>query len=93
MNNRQYFRIAKALADPQRFKILEAIAGNEEISCGLITERFPVAQATVSHHLKLLTDADIISVRREGQHGFFSCNNNVIEEYLDEIKNRLAIKK
>src|SRR2546427_12421537 len=57
MDPNRFQRIAKALADPRRFEIFEVMAASaDELACGRIVERFPVTQATVSHHLKELTD-------------------------------------
>lgn len=64
-------RVAKALADPTRFRLLRAVAARAETSCQELTELFPIAQATVSHHLKVLAEAGLVSVRREGQFHFY----------------------
>lgn len=89
MDDKQFTRIAKALADSRRFEILKAISERDEMSCGAIAERFPVGQSTVSHHLKMLLDAGLVSVRREGQHGYFSARPEVLEEYIGELKKRV----
>lgn len=60
----QFHKIAKALADPRRFEVFEKIAqAGDEMCCGSISECFPVSQATISHHLKELTDAGLIEPR------------------------------
>lgn len=91
MDDRQFTRIAKALADPRRFEIFEVIAGVEEMSCGAIAERFPVGQSTVSHHLKILADAGLVDVRREGQHGYFLAKAEVLDAYIETMRERLAL--
>lgn len=60
-------RVAKALGDPTRYRLLRAIAARGELSCAELTELFRVAQATVSHHLKVLSDAGLVTVERRGQ--------------------------
>lgn len=60
-------RVAKALGDPTRYRLLRAIAARGEMSCAELTDLFPLAQATVSHHLKVLSDAGLLSVERRGQ--------------------------
>ena len=82
-------RIAKALADDQRFDILEAIAGAEELSCKALVERFPVTQATVSHHLKELLTAGLVAVRQDGQLRLYRSRPEVLEEYLAQLDRRL----
>lgn len=82
-------RIAKALADDRRFEILEAIAGSVELSCKALCERFPIAQATVSHHLKELYTAGLVTVRAEGQMRLYKSCPEVLEEYLAQLDRRL----
>lgn len=88
----QYYRVAKALADPRRVQILEAIASAGEISCGEIASKFPIGQPTVSHHVKLLAEAGLVQVRREGQHGYFRACPEVLEHYVAELKRRLGMR-
>lgn len=71
VRERQAVRVAKALADETRFSLLRAIAAREEISCAELTERFPLAQATVSHHLRVLAEAGLVAVRKSGQFHFY----------------------
>ena len=89
MNDAQFTRIAKALADPRRFEILRALSQDGEMSCGTVAERFPVGQSTISHHLKILVDAGLVEVRREGQHSYFAGNRDVLESYVEELGRRL----
>ncbi len=86
-----FHAIAKALADPQRFEILEMVAAEAELSCGDIAARCPVSQATVSHHLKVLQDVGLLSVRRQGQRHIFSANHGVLEAYLAELSRRTSL--
>lgn len=91
MDDKQFTRIAKALADPRRLDILELIAAVKEMSCGAIAERFPVGQSTVSHHLRVLADAGLVDVRREGQHGYFQANDEVLDAYIETMRKRFAV--
>ena len=90
MDEAQFQRIAKALADPRRFKILEVIAGaGSEMCCGEVVECFEVAQATVSHHLKELVDAGLVESRAEGQFKYLRAQPEVLEAYTGELRRRL----
>ena len=53
-----------ALSDPVRLRIVQALARDGERACG--TFALPLAKATLSHHLKVLREAGIVSVRQEG---------------------------
>lgn len=88
MNTTQFSRTAKALADPRRFEILEAIASTHESDCSTLVDKFPICQATVSHHLKELANAELITVRREGQHCYYQFCPEVLEEYIEELHRR-----
>jgi DNA-binding transcriptional ArsR family regulator len=57
-------RISKALANDTRRLIFEAIVGSKEVNCGAIASQRGVTPATVSHHLKVLSDAGLIECRR-----------------------------
>jgi len=67
MDRAEIEKISKALADETRLKIFEAISENGHMNCGEIVSMRGVTPATVSHHLKILSEAGLISCRREGQ--------------------------
>jgi len=91
MDERRFQKVAKALADPRRFGILQTIAASKsgKICSGNICETVTVAQATVSHHLKELTEADLITANCEGQFKYFAVNHETLDEYLAEVQARL----
>src|SRR6266705_3377160 len=94
MDPNQFQRIAKALADPRRFEIFEEMAASaDELACGRIVERFPVTQATVSHHLKELTDAGLIEIRPEGQFRYCKARLDVLTGYIQELERRAGISQ
>jgi len=75
-------RVAKALGDPTRLELLRRIAAAGEICCKDLVALFPVSQATVSHHLKILTGAGLVSARRQGQFGYYSLLPGAVEEHV-----------
>ena len=94
MDDRRFQKVAKALADPRRFGILQTIAESNagKICSGNICETVTVAQATVSHHLKELTEADLITPNSEGQFKYFTVNFETIDDYITELKSRLKLE-
>jgi ArsR family transcriptional regulator, arsenate/arsenite/antimonite-responsive transcriptional repressor len=74
-------KLSKALADPTRFRFLQAIAATEEIACSVLAARFPITQATCSQHLKVLADASLIAMRREGQFNYYPLVHDILEAY------------
>ena len=89
MEAAQFHRIAKALADPRRFALLEAIGGAPELACQRLCECFPVSQATISHHLKELVTAGLVESRRDGQFVFYHVRPGVIKAYAAELQRRV----
>jgi ArsR family transcriptional regulator, arsenate/arsenite/antimonite-responsive transcriptional repressor len=90
VDSEQFQRIAKALADPRRFEILEYIAKQAEVGCRRLCGCFPVRQATISHHLKELASAGLVESRREGQFVYYRTRRAVFEAYMDELRRRMA---
>lgn len=91
MDDEQFHRIAKALAEQSRLDILREVTAAGELSCGAIVQRSPLSQPTVSHHLKVLTDANLLDVRREGPHGFFCARPDTLERYVSELRRRVGM--
>src|SRR5262249_45681042 len=87
----QFQRIAKALADPRRFEILEHIAQQAEVGCRRLCGCFPVRQATISHHLKELASAGLVESRRDGQFVYYRTRPAGVEGYMDELRRRMAV--
>jgi ArsR family transcriptional regulator len=87
----QFQRIAKALADPRRFEILEHIAKQSEMGCRSLCGCFPVRQATISHHLKELSGAGLVESRRDGQFVYYRIRPAVFESYMDELRRRVEM--
>ena len=71
----------KALADPIRREILNLLKEGK-MSAGEIVEKFPVTGASISRHLSVLKDADLIRDTREGKYIFYELNTSVLEEIM-----------
>ena len=86
MNLVQVEKIAKAFADRTRLKIYEHIARNPQVSCGQLVEVRGVTPATVSHHLKILSEAGLIACRRKGQFILNTADRRVLAAFTKAIK-------
>ena len=71
----------RALADPIRREILNLLKSGR-LSAGEISEHFPVTGASISRHLSVLKEADLIRDTREGKFIFYDLNASVLEETL-----------
>lgn len=92
MDDQKLVRVLKALADKSRFRMVQEIAAAGELSCGQVGERFDLTQPTVSHHLKILADAEVLLVRRERQHAIISVNQNLLDQAASLLPRRLRSK-
>lgn len=71
----------KALSDPIRREILNLLK-HTSLSAGEIVDHFPVTGASISRHLSVLKEADLIRDRREGKFIFYEINTSVLEETM-----------
>ncbi len=71
----------KALADPIRREILNLLKSGR-LSAGEITNHFSVTAPSISRHLSVLMDADLIRDKREGKFIFYEINTSVLEETM-----------
>jgi len=85
-----FHRIAKALADPRRFDILQHIASVDELPCQSLCALTPISKATLSHHLQELQSAGLISVRKEGKFAHLQLNHSLWRDYRRELKKRIG---
>ena len=97
MDRAQIEKISKALADGTRLKIFEAISANEHMNCGDIVSMQGVTPATVSHHLKILSEAGLIACRREGQFMYSQAVPETMEAYMLALakisKNKKSVRR
>lgn len=66
-------KVFKAFCDENRLKILEQLRTGEKCACKLLDE-LHITQPTLSHHMKLLCDADIVQGRKDGKWVHYSIN-------------------
>lgn len=71
----------KAISDPIRREILELLK-NGRMSAGDISSRFEVTDASISRHLSVLKDADLIRDKREGKYIYYEINTSVLEDII-----------
>jgi ArsR family transcriptional regulator len=64
-------KVFKAFDDETRLMIMELLRGGEKCACVLV-EKMPVAQSTLSHHMKVLVTSGVVSARNEGKWTHYS---------------------
>src|SRR5699024_970563 len=86
-------RLMKALGHPARIPIIELLADRDTCICGDITDELPLAQSTVSQHLKALKDAGLIKGEVDGVRTCYCLDEEGVEELsqlLIPLTNRLT---
>lgn len=76
-------QLAKAIAHPARIEILQKIASHGTCICGEIVEHLPLAQATVSQHLKALKEAGLICGEIDGPRSCYCIDYTQLSELKD----------
>ena len=83
-------RTLQALTDPKRREILQML-GSGDKTAGELAAQFNISAPSVSHHLSVLKNADLVRAERNGQTIVYSLNSTVVQEFLQEIMQVLKI--
>lgn len=81
-------RVFKALGDPTRVKLLSLIGageGGEACICDL-TEPVGLSQGTVSHHMKLLTEAGLVTREQRGKWAYFAIDEGALDQAAASLR-------
>ncbi|WP_142963720.1 ArsR/SmtB family transcription factor [Enterococcus faecalis] len=77
-------KIMKAIAEPNRLQILDMISTGEKCACDILDD-FDFTQPTLSHHMKVLIEAGIVTARKEGKWQYYSLVTENIEEFQEVV--------
>jgi len=73
--------VFKALNDPTRRQILELLQ-EKDLTAGEIAAKFKISFPSISHHLDLLKQAELVNAEKDGQYIYYSLNSGVFDEVL-----------
>lgn len=86
LSEAQVNQISRAVADPRRLQILKEISQSErQLVCSDLLAKLPIAAATVSHHLKELEAASLITMERHGKFAYLGLRRDIWEAYLGHL--------
>lgn len=86
METKHIIKVVRALADSTQVNILLKIAKRGELFCGELANLFPIAQSTVSHHLQALVEAQLVAMRKQGQHHYFRARLETLRQLAETLK-------
>jgi len=73
--------VFKALNDATRREILELLQ-KKDLTAGEIADKFHISFPSISHHLDLLKQAQLVTTKKEGQYVYYSLNTTVMDEII-----------
>lgn len=89
MDTKSLVKIAKALSDPNRLRLLQEISQAPQVACADLYEVAPLSQPGMSHHVKALVEAGLVDSRKDGRCVHLSVN----AEKLHELETFLQLLK
>ena len=81
-----HVEILKALGDPIRWSIVAQIAHAGELACVSLESTLPVSKPTISYHTRILEQADLITVRKNGRNYYYSLRDEALHGLLDTLR-------
>lgn len=88
MDYESYAKVMKALSDPKRVQIIDMLSNGELCACDIL-EQFDFTQPTLSHHIKVLLNAGLVTVEKVGTWHHYSLNEQCINQLVSDT-NQLA---
>ena len=87
---KQIEKISKALGDSNRLKILQHISKKGGCGqCSEIQDVLDLTQPSISHHIKILIEAELIEPEKEGRNHKYTLNDALIKEYAATVREQL----
>jgi ArsR family transcriptional regulator len=83
----------KALADPNRRKILRLLSKHDSMTAGDISAEFTISKPAISDHLKILRNAGLIYAQKQGQYMIYQLNTTIVQELAALVFDFLNIKR
>lgn len=88
-----YLQVFSAVSESIRLQILLLVAssGDDEYHCSSLEDSLPIGKSTISYHVKILSTAGLISVRREGKFFRYRVRRDVVDYFLPGLLDRLNV--
>ncbi len=86
MMNEKNIILLKAIADETRFEIVNALKNEQEVCACKLLELVKCNQSTLSHHMKILVDSELVVSRKDWKWVHYSLNKKKINELIEILK-------
>ena len=78
-------KVYRALGDPLRLKMIRLLRQAGELGCGDLTTALGISRPTLSYHTKVMQQADLIIVRKQGPYRYYALNENALRTYAPAL--------
>ncbi|MDO4500833.1 MAG: metalloregulator ArsR/SmtB family transcription factor [Erysipelotrichaceae bacterium] len=85
MDTNKMALICKTLSDVNRLEIVKMLVNGEKCACKLL-EKFAITQPTLSHHMKILEECELVCEHKDGKWRYYSLNKETLFEFKNEIE-------
>jgi DNA-binding transcriptional ArsR family regulator len=85
----RYTDVFGAMSEPIRLDMLLRIAEVPELACTVLDETLPIAKSTISYHVKILYQAGLIEVRKEGRYYFYRARREMSDALIPGLLDRV----
>jgi DNA-binding transcriptional ArsR family regulator len=81
----------RALSDPMRWTIVREMAQVDELACTTLEQMLPISKPTISYHIKVLFQAGLIDVRKQGRHYFYVLRRDTLDDVLRQVMDQVNL--
>lgn len=85
--------IFRALGEPVRLDMFQQIASVGEMPCTVLQKHVGLAKSTVSYHIKILADANLITIRRQGRNFYYQAQRDTVQAVLPGLMTKLGVPR
>ena len=82
-------KVLKAISDPKRLRIVDMLSCGELCAC-VIREEFNITQPTLSHDMRVLLDAGVVTARKEWKNTYYSLNTVFLDTFTETLAHIFA---
>lgn len=87
----QYVDVFRALSEPLRLQIIALFDEEGRCACTVLEDVLPISKSTISYHIKILHQAGLLEVHKEGRFYFYSLRRDVFDYFVPGLLDRLEV--